>query len=72
MKLSKVIVPHDLNCRSRNSRDEWSGLISGHFWGNFAANENADSRNHIWHKVTCNDPHCKAIKAVHFSVLSNA
>lgn len=73
MKLSRVIVPHAKDCRSKGGKWEWSGLTDGHFWGNFAANQDpAVSHNHLWHRVICNDPHCPAIKAVHSSVLINA
>jgi predicted RNA-binding protein with PUA-like domain len=66
---SKVIVPHHSKCRIR----EWSGIITGKLYGNYAANEEAKrGKHHLWYKVSCNDPQCKGIKAVHSSVLADA
>lgn len=71
MKLSKVIVPHSEECRSKGDW-EWSGIIKGEFYGNHAANEGKRSTWHKWYKVGCNDPECPGIKAVHSSVLAKA
>lgn len=56
-----------------NGKDNpWSGITDGHYFGSFAAKKGSSCADHIWHRVTCNDPKCPAIKAVHSSVLANA
>jgi hypothetical protein len=72
MKLSRIIVKHREKCFMKNKDNPWSGLTNGHYWGNYAATPNVQGDYHIWHKVTCNDPNCPAIKAVHSSILANA
>jgi hypothetical protein len=73
-KLSVVIVEHARHCFMRDEDVPWSGLSTGFFWGNLRAKITKNGRgcNYIWHKVTCNDPNCPAIKAVHSSVLAEA
>lgn len=70
---SKVIAPHKKDCFMNRSKVPWSGIIKETYWGNFAANRNATrGRNYMWHVLTCNDPSCTALKAVHSNVLSEA
>lgn len=70
---SKVIVPHSDDCFMQRNSKPFSGLTDGYFWGNWNANANAKRGNHhIWHRCTCNDSSCPAIKAVHSSVLVDA
>jgi hypothetical protein len=72
MKLSRIIVKHREKCFMKNKDNPWSGLTDGYYCGNFAANKDSKYHGHIWHRVTCNDPNCPAIKAVHSSILANA
>jgi hypothetical protein len=62
-KLSRVI---------KNEKEPWSGIAVGHYFGNWNATENVIGDNHLWIKVSCNDPICDGIKAVHSSVLKKA
>jgi hypothetical protein len=71
-KFSRVIVKHSKDCFMRDRLNPWSGLTDGHYCGSIAAREGVEPSDHIWHRVTCNNPKCPAIKAVHFSVLINA
>lgn len=70
MKYVRVIVPHSKKCFMKDRPNPWSGLTDGYYWGNFAANKKGSG--HVWHRVTCNDPNCPAIKAVHSSILADA
>lgn len=64
---SKIIVPHIRGCSSN-----WSGILDGQYYGNFAANiKNKGRDHHLWYRVVCNNPGCDAIKAVHSSVLAD-
>jgi len=70
---SRVIIQHSKTCFAKGSKHEWSGFTSGYFCGNAFANEHTKHGNyHVWHKVTCNDTNCPAIKAVHSSILIEA
>jgi hypothetical protein len=69
---SRVIKKHSRNCYMRGKSNPWSGVIDGTFWGNFAANPNSRGASYLWVKVTCNDPRCSALKAVHTQVLVDA
>jgi hypothetical protein len=69
---SIVIVPHSKDCFMKSPTNPWSGLTDGSFFGNFKANANAQTTHYVWHRVTCNDPNCPAIKAVESSVLIEA
>lgn len=72
-KVSVVIVEHSNSCFLKSKEDPWSGITDGHYWGDWRAKEKSGmGLHHIWHRVTCNDPNCPAIKAVHSSVLANA
>lgn len=70
---SIIKVPHSKGCFAKGGHHEWSGLTDGHYWGNAYGNDTAKHGcNHIWIRVTCNDPNCPAIKAVHSSILIEA
>lgn len=70
---SKVIVPHKKDCFMKGQEIRFSGIPDGYFFGNFRANPNTKHGNHhLWVRVTCNDPKCPAIKAVHCNVLAMA
>jgi hypothetical protein len=72
---SQVIVQHSENCFVKNHSHPWSGIPVGTFWANKKAGlviRGRKSTNELWVKVSCNDPKCPAIKAVHYSVLSEA
>lgn len=70
---SRVIVPHCKDCFAKGNEHPWSGIPVGTFFGNYAANEETrHGYHHYWIKVSCNDPKCPAIKAVHSSVLVEA
>lgn len=69
---SRVIVPHNKDCFMKDREVPWSGIPTGTFWGNFAANKNTRNGHYLWIKVSCNDPKCKAIKAVDTTVLAFA
>jgi len=71
---SYVVVNHSDDCfYNGRFKNPWSGLIDGYFYSNKYAGtrkvRGRRSESHLWHKVTCNDPSCPAIKAVHSSVL---
>jgi hypothetical protein len=69
-KKSRVIVPHSKYCYMKNNEHPFSGVIKGSFYGSRAANKNtAKGNDYLWYEVGCNDVICKAIKAVHSSVL---
>lgn len=69
---SRVIIPHSKECFMRDKDNPWSGVVSGTYWGNFAANEAVRSRCYYWIKVPCNDPNCPGMKAVNSNVLVEA
>lgn len=74
---SYVIVDHSDKCiYTGRFENPWSGIPSGTFWSDKVAGtkkiRGKKSNNHLWVKVTCNDPRCKGIKAVHSSVLVDA
>jgi hypothetical protein len=56
----------------KREANPWSGIPVGHFFGNWNATEKVVGDNHLWIKVSCNDPICNGIKAVHSSVLKEA
>lgn len=61
-----ILVKHSKSCRCK----EWSGVIKGEYYGNYAGGVNAQAGNHhLWYKVSCNDTQCPGEKAVHSSVL---
>lgn len=69
---SRVIAPHKKDCFMKGQDVPFSGIPVGTFYGNFAANEKTKQGHHLWIRVSCNDPKCSAIKAVHSSVLAEA
>lgn len=68
---SRVIIQHKPGCFMKGKEVPWSGIPAGTFWSNYAANPK-QSGHHCWIKVSCNDPSCPAIKAVHVNTLANA
>jgi hypothetical protein len=76
MRSSKLLARHSRECFALKAVKDgtwdtpWSGCIDGSYWGTVTG-----SRRHghiLWYQVTCNDPHCKARKAVSSEVLNYA
>lgn len=58
----------------KNKLNPWSGLLCKYkptLYGNAYANDQDGKGTHVWYRMTCNDPKCLAIKAVHSSILRN-
>jgi len=72
MKLSRVIKEHNSKCFMKGRDNPWSGIIEKDFYGTFAANPKGKSTHHKWYAISCNDPNCPALKAVHSKVLKEA
>jgi predicted RNA-binding protein with PUA-like domain len=73
LKKSRVIIEHRKECIMTPKANPWSGIVKGSYWGNWNATKNVKKGDHhLWYMVSCNDPNCPGIKAVHASVLCEA